>query len=709
MTRLWGLVAAAALLWPDRINSSFDGVPLDRAAEAILIGLVFPMLWVFHPRFLATRVARACIIALVAWKAFGTATLVQDGWCVRFQPERPFAKDAMTAPHAWDLRADWRTPDPACSAIMTRSYHNVWEFPAWFFNLPPPNDSWPAPEDYPPKSRVGMRVAGFLSAATDGILDIEIGPDITYGVVIDGRLSAPRAPLTRGTHQIVIEGTITGKRWALVPRWNGEEVWATNVAVTLQRPSPWSVNLRRWARWIPLSVTALLLIAWIVSALVSVGNVTVLAWAAGTSLLVWVLLAANQYMWARWAIDLMRWARLVLVVSAAAMFLPIPPRLRNTSGAFVLIGVPWLTYIVVLAAPWIGQWRLYEYGNDFWMYQRFGYRIVMQGYWLEGGSHTFYFQPFYRWITGLLHAVFGDSSVGEVFWDGACLLAGSLLSFRVTRAYAGFRWGLAAAALTLGVFVFSNAADLIGRGLGEIASAGLLSMAALCAIRSRNRSTLAALAAGALAVLAFYTRLNNLLMGLGLVAFALPLRMPVRALVQPRAWLSRVSWRTAIIIPAAIALGLLFFAWRTWYYTGVFSLFHGTQRYIVAIWQPNNPLRTVAYWMAYNVMYVLTANDPPRLDIFTSPLVIGALVAVLSMLGVPRLRDLPAAGVLFFFAAIAGAFIARGWAYTGRFSVHVMPITCALTVCATASLFKGRGSVLRTGEALDSATRSRTA
>ena len=90
----------------------------------------------------------------------------------------------------------------------------------------------------------------------------------------------------------------------------------------------------------------------------------------------------------------------------------------------MLVGVPWLAYVVVLAVPFIGYWRLYEYGNDYWMYQRFGYRIVMQGYWLEGGSTTFYFQPFYRWIAGLLHAVFGDSSVGELFWDGACLLAG---------------------------------------------------------------------------------------------------------------------------------------------------------------------------------------------------------------------------------------------------------------------------------------------
>lgn len=691
MMWLWGLVAAAALLWPDRINSPLDGVPLDRTAEAILIGLVFPALWVFHPRFLATRFARASIIALVAWKAFGTSTLVQDGWCVRFQPERPFAKDAMTAPHAWDLRADWRTLDPACSAIMTRSYHDVWEFPVWFFNLPPPNDNWPVPEDYPPKARVGMRVAGFLSATTGGLLDIEVGPDIKADIAIDGRLATPPVQLTPGVHQVVIEGTLTGRRWALVPRWNGEEVWA-NITATVQRPSPGSTDLRTWARWIPLSVTALFLVTWIASVLVRVGDIAVLAWTAGTSLLVGALIATNQVVWARWAVDQVMWARCVIVALSAAVFLPVPPRLRNTFGAFVLIGVPWLTYIVVFAAPLIGQWRLYEFGNDFWMYQRYGYRIVMQGYWLEGGSPTFYFQPFYRWISGLLHAVFGDSSVGEWFWDGACLLAGGLLSFRVTRAYAGFRWGLVAAAVTLGVFVASNARDLVGRGLGEIASAGLLSMAALCAIRSRNRSTVAALAAGALAVLAFYTRLNNLLMGLGLVAFALPLRMPVRALIQPRMWWSRVSWRTATIIPAVIGLGLLFFAWRTWHYTGVFSVFHGTQRHIVAIWQPEMPLRTVAYWMAYNVMYILTANDPPRVDIYTSPLLIGAVVAGLSMLGVPRLRDLPAAAVLFFFAAIAGAFVARGWAYTGRFSVHVMPIACALAVCAAASLFQGRAS-----------------
>jgi len=108
---------------------------------------------------------------------------------------------------------------------------------------------------------------------------------------------------------------------------------------------------------------------------------------------------------------------------------------------------------------------LYESGHDYWMYQRYAYRIVMQGYWLEAGSTTFYFQAFYRWIVAALHVAFGDSSAGEWYWDGACLLTGALLSFRIARTYAGFQWGLAAAALTLAVFVLGTAQYLIGQGL----------------------------------------------------------------------------------------------------------------------------------------------------------------------------------------------------------------------------------------------------
>ena len=679
MYSLWGLLAAGALLWPDRISGPFDGVPLDRIAEAVLLAGVLPALWYFHPGFLRTSRARACILLLVVWKVCSALLFVQDGWCMRFEPARPFARDATGAPHAWDMRADWRSPDPACSAIMTRSYEDLPDFPAWFFNLPPPNDSWPIPADRPPGATVAMRVHGFMSAPEAGVLQIDTGPDVSASVSVDGVALRGPSPISRGVHFVAIDAVLTGDRWALVPRWNGQEIWS-RVTTTVRRPSPFDLAMRPWTRWIPAIAALTLLGLWVTSAVAAIGGGTVLAWTIGASLLIAWLVQTDRVWLARWAI-----AGLV-----AAAVVPVPPRLRTLRGAFAMIGIPWMTFVLACSSSAIGRFVIYESGHDYWMYQRFAYRIVMQGYWLEGGSIVFYFQAFYRWIVGFLHVVFGDSSAGEWYWDGACLLAGALLSFRITRRFAGFRWGLAAAASTLAVFVLGTAQYLIGQGLGEISSAGLLSMAALSAIGSRHRRTAAAILAGALATLAFYTRLNNLIMAAGVALFALPLDVPVRALLRPAAWWPRVAWRTAVIVPSVIGFGLLLFAWRTWHYTGVFSLFYGTQRYIVAIWQPGASIGTTLQRLTHSVMLVLTVNDPPRFDVYALPILAGAAVAVLSIAGTPAFRDLPAAAVLFFFASISGAFVAAGWTYTGRFSIHVMPIACALTACGAARLVHSR-------------------
>jgi hypothetical protein len=44
--------------------------------------------------------------------------------------------------------------------------------------------------------------------------------------------------------------------------------------------------------------------------------------------------------------------------------------------------------------------------------------------------------------------------------------------------------------------------------------------------------------------------------------------------------------------------------------------------------------------------------------------------------------------VLFFFSGMISFFIAVSWAYPGRYSLHVMPATCALAVCGAASLWR---------------------
>jgi hypothetical protein len=679
---LWGLLAAAALLWPDRISGPFDGVPLDRVAEAVLVAGVLPVLWCLHPQFLRSSRARVCILVLVTWRIASALLFVQDGWCVRFQPTRPFAKDAGRVPHAWDMRADWRTFEPACSAIMTRPYRDLPDFPAWFFNMPPDSQSWPIPADRPPGATVALSVHGFLSAREAGVLQIDTGPDIAATISVDGVALAGPSPIAPGVHFVAVDGVLTGDRWALAPRWDGQDVWS-RVITTARRPTAVDLALRPWVRWIPTVAALGLLALWLASAVAETGSVSVLAWTLGASALIEALVQTDRVWLARWA----------LAGLAAAVFVPVPSKLRNLRGAFAMIGVPWITFVLVCSASAIGRFIIYEFGHDYWMYQRYAYRIVMQGYWLEGGSTVFYFQAFYRWIVAALHVVFGDSSAGEWYWDGACLLAGALLSFRIASTFAGFRWGLVAAAATLAVFVLGTAQYLIGQGLGEISSAGLVSMAALVVIGSRRHRAAAASVAGALATLAFYTRLNNLIMAVGVAIFALPLDVAVRDLIRPAAWWRRVAWRTALIVPAVLGLGLLLFAWRTYHYTGVFSLFYGTQLSLNAIWQAGAPMGATLGRLVHSVMLVLTVNDPARFDVYALPVLAGAIVAVLSLAGTPGLRDLPAAAVLFFFASMAGAFVAVGWAYPGRFSIHVMPITCALTACAAARFTStGRGS-----------------
>ena len=192
--------------------------------------------------------------------------------------------------------------------------------------------------------------------------------------------------------------------------------------------------------------------------------------------------------------------------------------------------------------------------------------------------------------------------------------------------------------------------------------------------------------AGVLAVLMFYTRLNHLLWLFALIALLVPLDVEAGALWRPRAWLARVPIRSAAVIVASLLVGLGLFAWRTWYYTGVFSVFHGTQRELVATIQP-----TDTFWQAIGhlieaVLVLVTVQDPPRFDPRAILVVGGIGVAVLALLRVPWCRNLPAGLALFCVAGLAGALVARGTAYVGRFSIHLMPVAVALAICFAANV-----------------------
>jgi hypothetical protein len=187
-------------------------------------------------------------------------------------------------------------------------------------------------------------------------------------------------------------------------------------------------------------------------------------------------------------------------------------------------------------------------------------------------------------------------------------------------------------------------------------------------------------------------------MAIAVCLFAWPIRDPVSGLVRPVAWCRRASAKTVAIVIATVSVGLLLFALRTWHYTGVFSLFYGTQRESLVVWQPGMSLATGFGAMFDSLMVVLTTTAPPRVHNGSIPVIAGVAVSMAAMTGVRVLRELPFNAVAFCLASLAGALIARGSAYSGRFSIHITAAAATVLVCATARVLSRATMVLpRTG------------
>lgn len=689
MAGLWGCAAIAVLLWPDHLSGPLDGAPLDRLTEAILLGLIPPFLWWLHPGYLRLRFTRVLIVLLLIAKA-GSSMLVRDGWCVQFDTSKPIVADSRGRIHTWDARADWRSDNPQCSAIITRPYREFKEFPVWFFNLPPADKNLPLPEDRPPYATLDMTVTGYLHADDPGELVIETGETMTTALVIDGSVVGPAGPsrhqvsLDRGSHFVQIKSRLTGNRWTLVPLWNGSPIGASGFAgATTAIPSTADARIRGPLALVMQIAVWALVIGWIASFLRWWREPTTLGFALAASLVLgWLGQPAPDFVMT----PLAAWS---ITGLGLAIALHVPKQQQTLKGAFLLIGVPWLAFVTAVHASHIGRFSLYAPGDDMWMFQRYAYRIYLQQYWLEGGELTFWFQPFYRWIAGALHMIFGDSSMGEFWWDAICVMASALFAHLVVAAAYGFRWGLAAAVLCLTIVMQGPAWLFIGIGLSDIASAGFIYFAALVITSARLRGDIpvaTAIGAGVLASIGFYTRLNNLPMAFASSAFGLSLAVTARGWWRPKIWWPRVSWNALAGIAGVIVIAMTLFTIRTYHYTGVLSMLHGTTWGNHVLYRPGQPIGDAAAGMLSSLMMVLTFNDPPRFAIYALPLLAGAFVALAAMMNVKVFRDVPLALAAFFLVTCSGALAARGVAYAGRFSVHLLGAGCALTVCAIASL-----------------------
>lgn len=675
---LWIVLGAAALLWPAALAAPLDGAPLDAPLEALVIGVLVPWMFAAAPTLLQRRSIHAIILVLLIWKAISGAVLAPDGWCLRFVSPVPVYVDDVTVPHSWDVRADWRAPVPECSAIMTTNYSVLERFPAWFYNLPPANHRSPVgPNDRPPGATLQFSLGGFLRVADATSFQVVADEDVQLSAMIDGQpishdILRRGLAIAPGTHEVRIHGDLRRTHWSLHLLADGAPLW-TAATATLRAPSQWDWWVRPAGRYLP----AALVFAILVIGLRKVGTAIGVTVPAAAALLATVFsLAAIT---AREGV-----VRVLPFLLLGAIALPVTRRTRGHLSHSLLIGLPLLAIFMAIGWSRAGIFTWYSSGDDWWTFQRFAYRIYMQGYWLQGGESTFYFQPLYRWIAGALHMVFGDSSVGELFWDAAAVLVGATFAFHFVKAVASPRWAYAASVLTLGLYTIGPAWYLFGRGLSELTSAGFIYGAALAALRGRRGSVPAIVIAGVLSVLAFYARLNNLPMALAVCLFALPARMPAAAAIRRPLSVWRAASKPVVLgVLASIAIGLHLFTLRTWHFTGVYSMLHGTSTGANTMWKVGESLFQS---MASSVLMMLTMNDPPRFDVRAVPLLLAPAVSLLGCLGVRPFARLPLSAAAVCLAGVSSALIVRGTSYPGRFSVHLIPIAVVVTVCALSEL-----------------------
>lgn len=673
----WTVLAAIALLWPSRVVGVLDGAPLDGLAEALLVGLVLPALWWLDRRILTHAVTRMLIGSLLLWKLLLAGVATQQGLCVAAFATDPIDGINMGIPivepsgalRSWDVRADWRAPQPGCTAILTRPLPTQAAFPAWFLNV---TDLILGKRD------VTMAVRGWVTIDRPRTLTIAVDRDVQLSGRINGaELGLAPLPLAAGSHQVDLTMQLTGNDWRFDPRLDGESLWA-NAVTTTAPPTGVDRLLASWAWLVSPVLVAGLLGVWMRGLLSALSRQP---WALRAWLVAAPLAAVVLALWME-----PRFHRAAGVLTLGAVLVPVAAPLRNLRGAFLLVGVPWLAFFGAWSLAQVGHFSIYSY-DDWLTYQVAGYRIFMHGYWLEGGNAVFDFQPLYRWITGVFHLAFGDSSVGEVYWDAACLLMGALLAFQCVRSRAGFRAGILASALTLSTFTVGTIWYFPGRGLSEIAAAGWAFMALFFLLRARRGRLGWAYGAAVAAVLMFYTRLNHLLLPAFMWAMLLPLSVPFSWPHLARG-IARVRRMPALILAGGFSLGVLAFMWRTWYYTGVFSLFHGTSlRHNDTGLRPWTLFDGEAWAkVGHSLATLVMMNEPPRFDPRALVMMAGAAVLIAAVVQAPIARRLPAAVVIMAAGSSAAAFLAHAHGYPGRFSILSVPFASALSVLFLAAM-----------------------
>lgn len=337
------------------------------------------------------------------------------------------------------------------------------------------------------------------------------------------------------------------------------------------------------------------------------------------------------------------------------------------------------------------QWQYWTAGDDWVSYQNYARKIVVEGEWLRAGETVFILQPFYRYLVGVYHWLFGQSAFVQNMSDVWCVFGATILivgfakKFRISPLLIFISSIVYLSINLLGAFKVH-----IGRGLVEYTAMIFMILAAWFLYRSREKGTIPIVLATLFGILGYWTRQDHL----GAIAcLAFLVLEPVNESNGGwKGYLDRFQchWKKFAIYWGFGISSVLLICYRNWLLGGDF--------YPTAVGHAN--FKPMGFSDQINALYIVVAgNTLPNIPSISGLVTtFGTCIALVALVWHPKaLINFPLSIGIIIIGLLVPYLFVWNWAYLPRFSIHLLPLAVLSVIFLLNHLLVGLKLTLRFG------------
>ncbi len=723
------------LALPSGILAWFDGLPWTGEAETLVLSVIIPFLLILRWRFLSFRFSILFLCALLFLKVFLFMGSPSSGLLVKVHPNLTQGTSASLYGFKTVEDDNWVKTyatlwNKNASAVLRSSWDGKLDFPLdWVLLLRTQcvQESGVSKGCFEALSAIieiegallipkGRKFALIAKGVTEGTLiaENELGnsfvltPSRNLKEAVQLQYQLP----TDGRWKISGKLSYAGSDWSLVPvlvendgqvtKDLGRDVLWQNVDDLLSSSS--RIGLYKFLSMVVDGGLVIFLLAWIVSTITHMIQKQVLNFPLA---ILSVSAVCIPYVMAPFLANVLRVVRLsdptsvsyigISIVITGIGFLFWTQRQKDyrnfqddriIPSIFLLFGPALLFFFSNKWWPSLGQWKNWGAGDDWVSYQLYARKIVVEGEWLNAGEGVFTMMPFYRYIIGIYHWLFGQSAFVQNMADVWCILgatiliAGFAIKFRISPLII-FITGISYLSINLlGAFRYH-----IGLGLVEYHAMILMILAAWFLYRSREGGTKPIVLATLFGILGYWTRQDHL--G-AIVCLAFLVVEPVTG--PTGGWKGywdrfQIHWKKIAVYWGLGISSVLLICFRHWWLGGAF---YPTRKN-----HPNLNNMDAFTQGPKNIYLTITTNHWPQFpNLSGSMATFGVLIALLALFWRPKvLKNFPLSLPITIVGLLLPYAFIHNWGYAPRYSIHLMPLAL-LSAAFFLSNFLGRFKLL---------------